>query len=281
MSTESDLLLSPTLGLIAGDGDIPRLIIKKCAEQNRPIFVVAIEGNTPPETVANVDHIWLKIGHISSFVDAFNKHNIKDIIFAGGVKRPNFNNLSLDWEAVKLAAIMGYKTLGDDGILTMITRFFESKGFGILTPADILQDLRPKAGTLTLKAPTEEESGDIAKGIKILETLSSADVGQAIIMQMGQVLGIEAIEGTERLIRRVHDYKLAAEGGTLIKMSKSQQNLKIDLPTIGVETIHQLSDSRLGGVAIEAERTQIIDQEAVIKLANELGLFVYVFQHQK
>ncbi|WP_198027059.1 LpxI family protein [Candidatus Paracaedibacter symbiosus] len=265
------------LGLIAGQGDLPRLIIKKCAMQNRPIFVAAIEGQTPPETVKDIDHIWLKIGKIGSFIEAFNKHKIKEVVFAGGIKRPNFSNISLDWEGVKLAAAISYKTLGDDAILTAITDLLESKGFRILAPADILHDIRPKAGVLTLKSPTEEEIADINKGIRILDLLSSGDVGQAIIIQMGQVLGIEAIEGTEQLIRRVRDYKLATEGGLLVKTPKIQQNLKIDLPTIGIQTLHQLHASQLNGVAIEADRSQIIDQEAVIKLANELGLFIYVF----
>lgn len=267
-----------TIGLIAGQGDLPRLIINRCRAQNRDIFVTAIEDQTPPETVADVDHVWIKIGKFGAFIDAFKKRNVKNIVFAGGIKRPNLNTISLDWEGIKLLGSIGYKALGDDAILTIITQFFESKGFHILTPEDILQNLTPKQGILTLKSPSEEELQDIAKGSRILGLMGSADVGQAIIMQMGQVLGIEAIEGTERLIQRVRNYKLADQGGVLVKMSKPQQNLKIDLPTIGVQTLHQIHASKLNGIAIEAKRSQIIDQDAVVKLANELGLFIYIFE---
>lgn len=266
------------LGLIAGYGDLPRLIINQCRLQNRPIFVTAIEGQTPPETVANVDHIWLKIGKLGTLISTLKKNQVRDIVFAGGIKRPNFNRLSLDWEAIKLLGSIGYKALGDDALLTIITNFLESKGFHILTPGDILQDLVPKSGALTQHIPSEEDLQDIAKGIKILDLMGSADVGQAIIMQMGQVLGIEAIEGTKRLICRIRDYKLAPQGGVLIKMSKPQQNLKIDLPTIGIQTVQQIYESKLHGIAIEADRSQIIDQEKVVSLANTLGVFIYVFE---
>lgn len=266
------------IGLIAGQGDLPRLIINQCRAQKRNIFVTAIEDQTPPETVADVDHVWIKIGKFGAFIDAFKKRNIRNLVFAGGIKRPNLNTISLDWEGIKLLGSIGYKALGDDAILTIITNFFESKGFHIITPGDILQDLTPKQGMLTLKVPSEEELQDISKGIKILELLGDADTGQAIIVQMGQVLGIEAIEGTERLIHRIRDYKLAEQGGILIKMSKPQQNLKIDLPTIGIQTLHQIYDSKLNGIAIEANRSQIIDQTNIVKLANKLGLFIYVFE---
>lgn len=265
------------LGLIAGAGELPRSIINKCLEQNRPLFITAIENQTPPETVVNVDHVWIKMGQFGRFITAFQQRRIKNIVFAGSIKRPNLNTISLDWEGIKLLGTIGYKALGDDALLTIITEFFESKGFHVLSPAEILQTLSPQKGILTIKSPGEEDLLDIHKGIQILDLIASADIGQAIVMQMGQVLGIEAIEGTENLINRVKDYKLAAQGGVLIKMSKHQQNLKIDLPTVGVETLRQIHATQLNGLAIEAVRSQIIDQHSVVQLANELGLFVYVF----
>ena len=266
------------LGLIAGSGDLPCLIIDKCQTQNRPIFVAAIENQTPPETVKNVDHAWIKMGQFGRFIKEFQQRQIKNIVFAGSIKRPNLNTISLDWEGIKLLGSIGYKALGDDAILTIITDFFESKGFRVIAPGEILQDLRPQKGLLTLKSPSAEELDDIYKGISILDLMANADVGQAIVMQMGQVLGIEAIEGTEALIHRINNYKLAKTGGVLIKMSKSQQNLKVDLPTIGVNTLKQIHASNLNGIAIEATRSQIIDQDNVIRLANELDLFIYVFE---
>lgn len=267
-----------SLGLIAGAGDLPRSIINKCREQNRPVFVTAIEDQTPPELLENVDHIWIKMGQFGRFIEAFQSRQIKHIVFAGSIKRPNLNALSLDWEGIKLLGTIGYKALGDDALLTIITNFFEAKGFHVLSPGEILHNLSPQKGVLTLKSPSEEERQDIDKGIRVLELMASADIGQAVIVQMGQILGIEAIEGTQKLIHRVKEYKLAPTGGVLIKMSKSQQNLKIDLPTVGVETLRQIHDAQLNGLAIEAIRSQIIDQDAVIRVANELGLFIYVFE---
>lgn len=274
-------LKNSSLGLIAGYGDLPKAIIQKCKQQEQPIFVAAIIDQTPVETVEGVDHIWLKIGHLGKFIEAFQSRNIKYIMFAGGIKRPNFNHLTLDWEGIKLVGKISYKTLGDDGLLTVITTFLQSKGFEVVSPIEILQDLTPLKGTLTIASPTDEDQEDIKKGIHILDLLSPADIGQAIVIQMGQVLGIEAIEGTAKLIDRIKNYKLAEHGGVLVKMSKTHQNLKIDLPTIGPDTIHQIYASHLKGIAIEANRSQILHQTEVIRLANEFGLFIHVFNKKE
>lgn len=265
------------LGLIAGQGDLPKLIIKHCYDNNRPIFVIAIEEQTPQETVVGVDHIWLKLGKLAAATKALQQRGIKELVLTGGIRRPNFSNLSLDWGGIKLIAAVG-KAIGDDALLTGVSSYFEAQGIKVIPSNEILESLSPKVGTLTRKKPTEEDLQDIEKGIKILEVLGDADIGQAIIIQQGQILGIEAIEGTERLILRIKDYKIGPTGGTLIKMSKPNQSMKVDLPTIGIKTVEQCHSSQLSGIAIEANRSQIIDQESVVALADQLGLFVHVFE---
>lgn len=268
---------SSPLGIIAGQGDLPKLIIKSCQENNRPIFVIAIEEQTPAETVSGVEHVWLKMGKLGAATKALQQRNIKELVLAGGLRRPNFSQLTLDWGGIKLIAAVG-KSIGDDALLTGISQYFEYYGIKVISSAEILTNLCPEEGTLTIKAPNEGDLEDIDKGAKILEALGVFDIGQAIILQQGQVLGIEAIEGTERLIHRVKNYKISDEGGLLIKMSKPNQNLNVDLPTIGVKTVEQAYSSQLSGIAIEANRSQIIDKESVINLANQLGLFVHVFK---
>lgn len=266
----------PSLGLIAGQGDLPKLIIRHCRENNRPIFVIAIEEQTPVETVSGVDHIWLKLGKLGAAIKALQLRDIKEIVLAGGVRRPNFSEISLDWGGIKLITAIG-KSIGDDALLTGVSNYFESYGIKVTSPTEILEKLTSEVGTLTQRKPAAEDLKDIEKGRKILEILGDSDIGQAIIVQHGQILGIEAIEGTERLILRIKDYKIGPIGGTLIKMSKPNQSTKVDLPTIGIKTVEQAHSSQLSGIAIEANKSQIIDKDSVIKLANQLDLFIHVF----
>ena len=130
------------------------------------------------------------------------------------------------------------------------------------------------AGTLTKISPTPDDYLDIDRGVQILKTLSPLDIGQSIIVQQGLVLGIEAIEGTKTLIQRCALLKREGSGGVLVKMAKTGQNKKIDLPTIGPETIEDLKKAGFVGIAAEANATQVIDYEQTIKLADEMGLFI-------
>ncbi|MBR1479952.1 MAG: LpxI family protein, partial [Alphaproteobacteria bacterium] len=165
--------------------------------------------------------------------------------------------------------------LGDNALLKGIKELLRAEGLNVISPQSILGTLLTPAGVLTTARPSEIDLRDIARGVFVLNTLSRADVGQAVVVQEGVVLGIEAAEGTKRLIERCADLKVSdARGGVLVKTAKLKQELSIDLPTIGKHTVSEAEHSGLSGIAIGAGASQIIDCDETTALANEKGLFI-------
>lgn len=268
---------SPKYGLIAGKGDLPCRLIRHFQERSEPVHVVAFEGQTPAETVLGCDHIWVKLGTVGPIFDYFKRCGVTHLVLAGGIKRPALSELSLDWMGTKMIARVGLKTFGDDGLLSAIVHIFEENGFSVVGADQLLSELSVPVGSLAKLSPTNEDQQDIEKGIRVLQKLGEVDVGQAMVIQQGLVLGVEAIEGTSLLIERTAAYQRPGRGGILVKMAKPDQNLKVDLPTVGPETITQMVASGFVGLAIESGRSQIIHREETIALANQHGLFIYGF----
>jgi DUF1009 family protein len=260
-----------TLALIAGGGKLPFDIVQAC--RNKQLVIIGFEGQTDPSLSSQM--VLFPLGSIGRILGYLNQHQIKDIIFAGSLRRPSWSELQLDKIGALWLKKLGWRALkGDNELLAGILDLLQQEGFNILQPSEIMKDLLVIAGCLTKVHPTSQDWLDIRRGIVILNTLSSSDIGQAIIVQQGLVLGIEAIEGTESLIQRCGGLKRAGEGGTLIKIAKIAQDQRIDLPTVGVDTLKQLKQAGLVGLAVSAGTTQILDRGPFIKLANQLGLFV-------
>ncbi|MBY0463293.1 MAG: UDP-2,3-diacylglucosamine diphosphatase LpxI [Alphaproteobacteria bacterium] len=263
-----------TLALIAGSGDLPLQIIKSCQKQNTYLIVIGFESQIHLNEM-NVPYAQFSLGSIGKILAHLKKHNIKQIVFAGNIKRPSLKELQVDWVGAKWLQKLSLKAMkGDDALLSGILKLLEKEGFEILKPSDFLDNLMLPTGTLTKVSPTPDDYLDIDRGAQILKTLSGMDVGQSIIVQQGLVLGIEAIEGTKALIERSALLKRQGPGGVLVKMAKTGQNKKIDLPTIGPETIQDAQKAGLVGIAAEANVTQVIDYEQTVKLADEMGLFI-------
>ena len=170
---------------------------------------------------------------------------------AGALSRPTMNEIRPDWEGVKWLAKIGSKALGDDNLLKLIIGMIEGKGYKVVGPDDILADLLTPEGILSSIEPDEQAWKDIGRGVEILWALSPVDVGQAVVVQEGLVLGIEAIEGTDALIERSASLHRPGHGGILIKIAKHQQEQRVDLPTIGLETVHKALEAGLRGIAVE------------------------------
>lgn len=262
------------IALFAGRGDLPQAIISACQEQNKPFIVIAFQGQTDPDLVKHTPHFWAHLGAVGPVIAKLKENQVTTIVMAGAISRPSWSELSLDWVGTKWLAKIGLKSLGDDGILSAVVHVLEQEGFEVISPSDILSNLRAPKGVMGKQVPSEENWSDIRYGIDILRTLGHLDVGQATVIQQGIVLGIEAIEGTAALLQRCADLKRPGEGGVLVKMAKPTQNHQVDLPTIGPETIQQVHSAGLKGIAVEATATQILNQSEVIRLANQHSLFL-------
>lgn len=265
------------LAIVAGGGDLPRMLIDACRTSGREVFVIALTGQADPAITSNTPHAWLRLGAGSRALDILREQKINEVVMAGRVVRPSLVSLRPDWRAVRFLVKLGRKGLGDDGLLRRIIREIEEEGFRVIGPDEILADMKPAGGTLGAISPDAAALRDIERGIAVLDAVSAADVGQAAVVQDGIVLGVEAVEGTDALLSRCGPLKREGPGGVLVKMRKTGQETRVDMPTIGPETIRGAAAAGLRGVAVEAGGVLIVDRDDTVRLAGEAGLFVHVF----
>ena len=258
------------IAVISGSGDLPKQIIKKLHELKSDPVVISIRG------FGSELYQQFSIGEIGKMLDYLRSRNVTDIVFCGAVKRPSMFSIKLDSVGRSWLKKLGIRAfLGDDALLKGIKSLLNQEGINIIKPQDILNTLLTPEGLMTECKPSDRDLRDIARGVFVLNSLSRADVGQSIVVQEGVVLTIEAIEGTAKMLERAGMFKLATHtGGVLVKMAKTQQDTALDLPTIGEQTIHQIKEANLSGIALEAKRSQIINFDKTISLANQCDVFI-------
>jgi len=263
------------LGVIAGGGDLPIRICEACEESGRPFFVVAIEQQADLAGLSRFPHAVIRLGAAGKAIKRFKEEGIVDLVMAGRVSRPSLAQLRPDAEALKFFTIFGRKVDGDDALLSRIAGYFQDKhGFRVVSVSDILGRTGVGEGVLTRSRPSPEQEQDIARGLSVLKIMGPADVGQAVAVQEGIVLGVEAIEGTDSLIERCGALKRPGAGPVLIKVAKPDQDDRVDMPTIGEQTVENAARAGFAGIAIEAEKTIVVDREDTIEAANRLNLFI-------
>ena len=263
------------LGIIAGGGDIPQMLIDFCKENNRDYFVIAIEGNAEKKLVdETVPHIWIRIGQAGTGFKKLAEEKVEEVVMIGTIKRPSIKDLVPDMRTAAFFAKLGLKSVGDDGILRALVKEIENEGMVVRGIHEVLPEILIKKGVLGKVKPSKQAQADLKRAVEVATELGRLDVGQAVIVQQGLVLGVEGIEGTAELIRRCGAYKRKGEGGVLVKVRKPQQDMRVDLPTIGDKTVQVAYESGLSGIALHAGNGLIVNEKETIKLANKLGLFV-------
>ena len=222
------------LGVLAGGGPLPRQIVEHCRRQGRAVFVVAFQGQTDPATVAgDVPHVWTRLGAAGQTLKALRTAGCGELVMAGPVRRPAFGEIRPDLTAARFLGRLGPRALGDDGLLRAVMDLLEREGFRMIGLHEVLPDVLAGAGTLGRHSPDEAALADIRRGLSVARALGEQDVGQAVVVQQGMVLGVEAIEGTDRLLARCAELRRPGPGGVLGTVKKPQQDARADLPTIG------------------------------------------------
>jgi DUF1009 family protein len=262
------------LGILAGGGPLPRKLIAACLAERRPLFVLAFHGETDPETVVGTDHAWVRLGAAGRAIQFLKQAACQDLVLAGPVRRLSPMSLRPDWRGLQFFARVGHRAWGDDGLLSAVIGELEAEGFRVIGAETVLPSLLAPIGVWGRIAPNDEARADVERGLAILTEIGRLDIGQAIIVQQGVVLGVEAVEGTDRLMERCRILQREGQGGVLVKARKPGQESRVDLPTIGPRTVALAKESGLIGIAVEAEGTFVLDQESVIARADSLGLFV-------
>lgn len=265
-----------TLGIIAGGGDAPKRLIAACQRLARPFHVLALEGQADTDIAAeDIPVTWLPLGAAAAALDLARSKNVRDIVMIGRVRRPSLSEIKPDWLMMQKLMKIGLHLLGDDGLLKAIANAMEEEGFRIIAPQDVFTELLMPEGQLGMHAPDDVAWVDIKRGLEITKALGKLDIGQAVAVQQGIVLAVEAIEGTDALIRRAGMLRRDGVGGVLVKTKKPQQDTRFDLPSLGLATVREAHDAGLRGIVAEAGATLLVDREEVIRLANQSGLFLF------
>ncbi|MGA7259743.1 MAG: UDP-2,3-diacylglucosamine diphosphatase LpxI [Stellaceae bacterium] len=262
------------LGIIAGRGALPRHLVECCHAVGRDVFVLALEEAAEPPTVEGVPHAWCRLGAAATGLALLRENHVTELVLAGGIRRPSLTSLRPDWRAAKLFARVGYRALGDDGLLSAVVKELEQEGFRVLGADQLLDWASVPEGPLGRLRPDPQSQADIARGLRVARTLGALDVGQAVIVQQGLVLGVEAIEGTDELLRRCATLRREGVGGVLVKVEKPGQEPRADRPTIGLRTVLLAAETGLRGIAVEANATIVLDRGEVIRTADRAGLFL-------
>ena len=262
------------LAIVAGGGRLPWLLRESCQLTGREYIFLAVEGEVRSNCPFVPDK-WIRLGQWGANLDFLRSKQIKEIVFAGTIKKPNLKELQLDSRGAAFMTRLGFSWLGADSILSTVLKELESEGFDVISPDSLLTDILSKEGAYGKVLPSKEDMRDIQRGINVIKKIGELDIGQAVVIQDGIVIGVEAIEGTDEMLRRCKILLDAKKSGVLVKFSKPGQERRIDLPTIGIKTIEIASESGIKGIAIEAGGALVINSKDVSRIADELGLFVF------
>jgi DUF1009 family protein len=267
MSEESE-----KIGLIAGGGQFPLLIAEAAKRQGIRIIAVAHEGETEPSLSDAVDDItWVKLGQLGRLIKGLKKHGVKETLMAGTIaKKRMFRNIRPDLRSISIFSRLA--VFHDDDILRAVADELMKEGIEIISSTRYLPDLVAPPGCLTRKKPTRAEQEDVQFAWNVAKELGRLDIGQCVVVRRKTVLALEAMEGTDETIRR--GGMLAREKAVVVKVSKPNQDLRFDVPSVGFETIRVMSDVKASLLAVEAGKTLLFDKKEMIALADEMGMSI-------
>jgi len=261
------------LGIIAGGGELPRLLIKACQDAGRAVFVIALESHCDPETVIGVDHAWVRMGRAGKSIKLLHANKVEQLVMAGRVNKPTLVQLLPDARTLKALA-GGILNQGDDGLLSAIVQDLETnEGFAFVGVHEVMPDLLSPNGVLGKVQPTEADLATLKIAVQAALDLGGKDVGQAAVANADRVVALEDRSGTDAMLKSLIG-NVQAKGGVLAKMCKPHQEKRADLPTIGEITIENAALAGLRGVAVEAGASLMINRAQVIKAADDAGLFL-------
>ena len=272
-------MTAPKVAIIAGRGLLPTLIARSLEAQGTPFvlaqmqgFVADNPGGWPVET--------FRIEQLAPLFDRLAALDVAQVIFAGAVQRPQVDPQTIDPKtAALLPRLLPAFQTGDDSLLRAVIGLFEEAGFAVVGTADIAPDLLAGEGVLTKAQPSEAERADADRAAKIVGVLGREDIGQGAVVAGGLCVAVETLPGTDAMLGFVAglDYQRAANGarGVFFKAPKPGQDRRIDLPTIGPDTIEACAKAGIAGLAIEAGGVLMLDRDALLARADALGLFIW------
>ena len=269
------------LAIVCGAGSLPFALADAAVRRGRRVVLFALRGWADPQRVAAYPHHWTWMGQFDRFLRIAAEEGCGDIAFIGSVARPSLWKIRPDLRVLRLMPqILRLYRGGDDHLQSGIGRLFEQYGFRLVGPREIAPELTMPLGPLGSRTPNERDRADIARGLALLNATSPFDVGQAVVVAETHVLAVEGPEGTDRMVARVAELRRNGRirsptgTGVLVKAAKIGQDQRIDLPTIGPQTVESAAAAGLAGVAVVAGSTIVAEPELIAAAVDRLKLFV-------
>ena len=261
------------IALIAGSGKFPLFLAQAAKTNGVEVIAIAINSAADKEIEKIADKVyWVNLGQAKKLIDIFSKEKIEYAIMAGKINKTVIikQAFSLDKEARSLLKKISDKR--DDTILSAVAERFKDLGVELIDSTFFLKNFMPGKGVLTKRKPNKQELEDISFGFSIAKEMGALDIGQSVVVKQRAVIAVEAIEGTDEAIRRAG--RLVGKGIVAVKVAKPKQDMRFDVPVIGVETIKVLKEVGASVLAIEAGKVLVLEQENVVRKAGESGLSI-------
>ena len=259
------------IGIIAGGGQFPRLIAQNARESGDFVAVCGFHGHSSPDLAEVADAFCLlHLGQIDKLIAFFRREGVDTLCLAGSINKPKALDLRPDWRAMRLLFKLARK--GDDALLRAVLTELESEGFRVIAPSTLAPGLHCPPGQLSRTPPTPEILADIAFAWPIAASLGRYDIGQCLVVREGMVMAVECLEGTDATLRRGGE--LGGKGCIAVKRCKPGQEERVDLPSVGLETVRLLVDAHYACLALEAGKTLFFDLDDALALADRHGLCV-------
>ncbi|HPF78594.1 MAG TPA: UDP-2,3-diacylglucosamine diphosphatase LpxI [Alphaproteobacteria bacterium] len=255
----------PTLGIIAGSGVIPAQLAEACKAQGMNFRIIGLTDNTDKI----IPDFWTRIGTSAKTIRYLKENDIHDLVLIGAVKRPGLFDLWPDWFTFKFFLKVWFNSMGDNSLLESARTLLESMGFKLHGIQKFMPELLMPEGLAGNFSPEERQWLDIQIGLKESQELGAQDIGQAVIIKNGQILGREDKKGTSTLIR-----KYGQQGAILVKTCKPQQDKDLDLPTIGPDTARLCAQAGMAGIVGQAGQTLLVERDLVKNIADDHAMFV-------
>jgi hypothetical protein len=280
-------VLPNVLGLIAGNGRFPFLILDAARAEGLTVVVAAIREETDEEIdrLAAEDsgvHVhWLSLGELSRLIETFHREGVGRAVIAGQVKHKQiFSSIRPDWRLAKL--LMSLRTRSTDMLLGAVAKVLGDEGIELMSSTAFLEPLLASEGVLTSREPTEDERKNVDYGLGVADGLSAFDIGQTVVIAGQACVAVEAMEGTDATIARAGELMRSLEDEastlerslTVVKLPKPKQDMRFDVPVIGLRTIEAMASAGASCLAVEAERTLLFDKDTLIARANAAGIAI-------
>jgi len=275
------------LGLIAGNGRFPFLLLDAARAQGLAVAVAAIREETDLEieervaSDARISLHWLSLGELSRLIETFHKEGVSKAVMAGQVKHKQiFSSIRPDWRLAKL--LLNLRTRNTDMLLGAVAKVLGDEGIELISSTAFLEPLLAREGVLTERAPDEEEQKNIAYGMSVARAVAGFDIGQTVVVAAQACVAVEAMEGTDdaieragRLMQSLEDEASTLERRlTVVKVAKPNQDMRFDVPVIGIRTVETMLAAGASCLSVEAGRTLLFDREALVKRAAQAGIAI-------